>query len=203
MKKFIGNLWVLALLLIGSHANSAPTAQDSQFDYSGFFAGGGTISGSIFINTQTGSLDSGSVLIAGLPDNLAAFDGVYAPSLINPFYASEIGLIALLGSAPTSELITVLPFGGTQERSHLGAPSGQGLVGYVGQTLCYACIDTTELVNAEGTLAGAASGSIVDPPSGGAVSAPEIDAGGAAAGLTLLLFGLLLLAGDRRQRHRE
>src|SRR5450756_14004 len=73
-------VWLTAIAM--ASMTCAARAQDTQFDVTGQFAGGGTLSGELTINTLTGTVDSGSLTVAGLPDRLAVLDGTYAGTLV-------------------------------------------------------------------------------------------------------------------------
>lgn len=180
-------LCISALLLVALDVRAAPT-QDSYFTYDGIFTNGGTVNGSLMINTTTGALDSGSVLIANMPDALSSFDGTYLPGG-DPHF-SDGGVLELVKPGTTDALRTLLD-SGSLFPFPISATPGTALIGWQGQALspCVPCGFATELSsNTDGIVATIASGQIVDPPA----SAPEIDPAGAAGALTMLCMALAI-----------
>lgn len=169
--------------LIWSHAS----AGDSLFTYAGTFSNGGTLTGSMLIDTATGALDSGSVTVS---DGL--YSGVYN-AVGGVYWPDTSGTIEFVMAGTINAVQTLLPTGSVYS-------GGSGLVGYTGQALCGACNDVTALVAGGVIVADATSGEIVDPPptaSLASASAPEINPGGTFTGLTLLVGWLLILRGRR------
>lgn len=166
---------------------------DSLFTISGQFNGGGTLTGSMMINTATGALDSGSASISGLSANLSIFNGNYAP-VGGLWYADQIGVIDFVQANSLNYFEIGLP-GGAIDTVTIGEPPGAGLIGYTGQSIAGTGLEASGSPIAV-TLS---SGEIVDPPS----AAPEISTSGAAGALTLLA-GLLacgLARGNRGHKH--
>jgi len=180
--------WLMAGAMTG--IASAAIAQDTQFNIMGQFQGGGTLSGELMINTTTGSFDSASVTVAGLPNTnvseapdfplfLATFDGTYVGAGSEPYLG--VGTYEQLdGAPPTGALLTI-------------SEPVSSLVGYAGGPVVQSGLafeipveNTAHLLVGDETII---SGSIT--------AAPEIDPASAASGLTLLLGSLMVRRGRR------
>jgi hypothetical protein len=204
--------WLVAAAMTG--IGPAAMAQDTQFNYVGQFVGGGTINGALFINTATGALDSGSVLVAGLPTALAVLDGAYMPSG-GPFFPQMNEMILLTNPTSPDAIFTQIS-GGVVLQATTGngiriGPATLTLIRYPGQPLCFS--DCPTGVTYFAGLFGAGGGNTFGDPgvvpsetggialnfaSGSSITpAPEIDVASATTGLTLLLGSLMVLRGRR------
>ena len=171
---------------------------DNYFTYNGAFADGGSVSGYLNINPQKGWLDSGSVVISNLPQNLSIFDGTYTPIVTawGALAASRAGEILLVDTSDSAKVLkTQIPGGETA----ICSPNfcGTGLVGYSGQNICADCKPVT-LTQNDVVVDTVTSGQIIDPPA--PTAAPEISANDAWTALTLLAVALMAMCGKRRRR---
>jgi len=169
--------WMMAAAMTA--IGSAALAQDTQFNVMGQFQGGGTLSGELMINTATGSIDSGSVTVAGLRAFVSSLDGTYTGMVV---FGSEPG------NGYSFEDLAATPLQISNGPYVFLAEPVTSLVGYIGGPLC-AASPCTSSVDGVSSFANLASGSIT--------AGPEIAPVSTASGLTLLLGSLMVLRGRR------